>query len=321
MSISWTAIAWTSAAAALLATRVLAQDAPGPAVSTHSGTQTPQVEEEVIVRGRRMSELEFNLPSYIRKFIGQVAAPPVGRGYARWHRRVCVGVYDLQQSAAAHYIADHISSVAAQLGLEPGEPGCTPNDVIIFTLEGKRLATYLVKHRESMFRPGMGLAGMDRGYAALREFARSDKAVRWWDVSMPVDARTGLRAVWLPRDGAQNHPIINVAGPSHIHSGIVDQLDHVIIIVDATKLTGITWQQLADYLAMVSLAQIDPKADLEDFDTILNLFSNPAAFSGLTDWDQSYLRALYAFDQERMPKMQAGELASRMLRWESVSSK
>ena len=267
--------------------------------------------------GRRMSEVEFDLPKYIRSFIRQVAAPPPGRGYARWHGRVCVGVYNLEKDAA-HYIADHVSSVAAQLGLEPGEPGCTPDDIIIFTVDAESLATDMVKHRQRIFRPGMGFGGMDRGAAALQDFARSDRAVRWWYVSMPVDARTGVRAVPLPQDGVENHAVINVAGPSRIHSGIRDDLDHVIVIVDATKLTGTTWQQLADYLAMVSLAQIDPGADLKDFDTILNLFSNSAAYSGLTDWDRSYLRALYSFDQERAPKAQAGEIVTQMVKWESA---
>jgi hypothetical protein len=84
----------------------------------------------------------------------------------------------------------------------------------------------------------------------------------------------------------------------------------VIIIVDATKLTGMTWQQLADYLAVVSLAQINPKTDPAEFDSILNLFSNPAAYTGLTDWDRSYLQALYTFDQERVGPAQHNEIVS-----------
>ena len=90
----------------------------------------------------------------------------------------------------------------------------------------------------------------------------------------------------------------------------------MIIIVDATKLTGTTWQQLADYLAVVSLAQINPKTNPAAFDSILNLFSNPAAYSGLTDWDRSYFEALYdvrsgatsriAGERDRQPHRGAG---------------
>ena len=84
----------------------------------------------------------------------------------------------------------------------------------------------------------------------------------------------------------------------------------MIIIVDATKLTGTTWQQLGDYLAVVSLAQINPKTNPAEFDSILNLFSNPAAYSGLTDWDRSYLKAIYTFDQQRITFLQRNEIVN-----------
>jgi hypothetical protein len=107
-----------------------------------------------------------------------------------------------------------------------------------------------------------------------------------------------------------------VDGPSFLHRGIRDDLKRAIIVVDATKLTGTTWEQLGDYLAVVSLAQIDPRTDPSAFDSILNLFANPAAYSGLTDWDRSYMRALYSFDQRREPRIQADGLVSRMARRE-----
>ena len=135
---------------------------------------------------------------------------------------------------------------------------------------------------------------------------------------MPVGARTGTPAI----EWAKRKPLcgparaIAVAGPSRIHSGIRDALQRVIIIVDSTKLTGTTWQQLGDYLAVVSLAQVDLDANPQAFDSILNLFTNPKAYSGLTDWDRTYIEALYSFDQERNPKLQRGALAGEMLRIE-----
>jgi hypothetical protein len=93
-------------------------------------------------------------------------------------------------------------------------------------------------------------------------------------------------------------------------------MQRVIIVVDSSKLRGTTWQQLGDYLAVVSLAQIDLDTDPRAFDSILNLFSNPKAYSGLTDWDRSYVRALYEFDQQRNPTLQAGEIVSQMVRRE-----
>jgi hypothetical protein len=173
----------------------------------------------------------------------------------------------------------------------------------------------MVKSQPRIFRPMAGYAGTDLGRDALDRFVKSEKAVRWWHVSRPVSAHDGGLAVETgDKLCGQPYcaPQVNVQGPSRIHNGTIDELWDVIIIVDATKLTGTTWQQLADYLAVVSLAQIDPKADLADFDSILNLFSNPAAYSGLTDWDRSYLHALYTFDQERVLSAQHNEIVGRI---------
>jgi hypothetical protein len=298
-----TAIGLVSAAAALQAF------SQAPANPTED--EPPAGIEEVVVRGQRMSEIDDGLRIFIQDFIGEVVRTPPGRGYARWNRRLCVGVSNLQADAA-QYIVDRISLLAVDVGLEIGEPGCIPNVIVIFATDAKFVAKYMVENEPLHFRPaGLGSGDMSLSRAALAEFAASDRAVRWWHVSLPVDARTGNPAIAIP---GQGYPTIAVAGPSRIHSGIRDDLQHVLIVVDATKLKGTTWQQLADYLGVVSLAQIDPAANPAAFDSILNLFENPSAYSGLTDWDRAYVRALYEFDQERRPNLQTGALVGEMLR-------
>ena len=274
--------------------------------------EAPEVGDEVVVRGRRMSDIEDGLRAEIGEFIGEITAPPAGRGLARWDRRVCIGVHNLEQTAA-QYLVDRISKLALDVGLVPGEPGCGPNVIIIFTTDGRQLATRLVEDERKFLRP-TGEGGVHRGLAGLDRFAESDKAVRWWQVSMPVSAQSGIAALELPN--GLGPPVIGVAGPSRIHSGVVDSLQRVIVVVDSTKLTGTTWQQLGDYLAVVSLTQVDLEANPASFDSILNLFTNPKAYSGLTDWDRTYIQALYQFDQERSPNLQRGALAGEMLRLE-----
>jgi hypothetical protein len=294
-------------AAVLTAGRASAQEqAPLPVDG-----EPPAGIDEVVVRGRRMGDIDEGLRIYIKEFIGEVVATPMGRGFARWNRRLCVGVSNLQNDAA-QYIVDRISALAVDVGLAIGEPGCNPNVMVIFATDAKFVATYMVENEPLMFRPaGLGSNDMSLSRAAMADFAASERAVRWWHVSMPVDARTGNPAIALPGEG---YPTISVAGPSRIHSGIRDDLQLVLIVVDATKLAGTTWQQLGDYLGVVSLAQIDPKANPTAFDSILNLFSNPRAYSGLTDWDRAYIRALYEFDQERRPSLQTGALVGEMVR-------
>lgn len=275
-----------------------------------------QADEEVVVRGQRMSEIEFNIRDYITDFVDQVAAPPMGRGYARWNSSVCIGVHNLERSAA-QYIVDRIARLALEVDLEPEEPGCDPDIMIIFTTDAQELARYLVDNEPRLFRPGGGVCCMQLGLEALEDFANSDRIVRWWHVSMPVDTKTGARAIRLPHD--DTYPVIAVDGPSRIHSGIIDDMYRVIIIVDGARLGNKTWQQIGDYLAVVSLAQIDPKADPTEFDSILNLFTNPGAYSGLTDWDLFYMHALYSISQEQNPRMQVNQVVDKMAKQERAS--
>ena len=308
-------------AALLLSANTPAQEA-APDADSRPDRGTTVADEEVIVRGQRLSEIEFDLRLYIQRFIAEVAAPARARGFARWHRSVCVGVHNLRNDLA-QYIVDRISTAALDVGLETGEPGCRPQINIVFASDGQQLAANMVEREPRVFRPVAGNAGMDLGLEALDDFVESQRPVRWWDVSVPIAAHTGQVAIepWnvsCPR--LHCFPWIPVAGPSRLHSGIRDDLQYVIVIVDATAMQGTTWQQLADYLTVVSLAQIDPKTNPEEFDTILNLFSNPAAYSGLTDWDVSYLRALYTFPQERIRQIQGNEIVNRIARQELAAS-
>jgi hypothetical protein len=298
-----------------LAAGVSAQ-APAVAGAADSSKEPAVVGDEVIVRGRRMSDIKSDLRVEVDKFVTQVAAPPPERGYARWHSRVCVSVKNLEPGAA-QYLVDRISRLAADVGLEPGEPGCTPAVVILFSSDGKETARRLVDEHPGVLRP-TSEGGMQLGLEAMHEFAESDRPVRWWQVSIPVEARSGTPAMRMP--GEELSPGLNqlhwavVEGPSRIHSGIRDDLAYVLIVVDGPKLKGrgTTWEQLGDYLAFVSLAQVDLSAKPSGFDSILNLFENPKAYSGLTDWDRSYIHALYRFDQERDPRMQRNGLVDAM---------
>jgi hypothetical protein len=147
---------------------------------------------------------------------------------------------------------------------------------------------------------------MDRGGAELRDFIREDRPVRWWHVSLPEDSETGEAVVRLPgsisgsgaetggTSAQQYAPQTRVQIPSRLNDQTEDVLKRVFIIVDVDELNGASLQQLGDYVAMVAMAQVNPDADTGRFDTILNLFDDPAtAPTGLTGWDRAYLDGLY----------------------------
>ena len=300
--------------AAMLSTFVSPRDAlpqsPPPPQDPPEATATL---EDVVVEGRALEEM-------VREFVGEVGAPAGRRGLARWHDRLCVGVVNVRPDLG-QAVADRVSRVALDLGLDIGRPGCKANAFIVFTADGAALADAMVEESRRAFRIGVG--GLDRGSAALEDFRTADRPVRWWQISLPVNADTGQRAVRLPGD--EGAPQINMFSASRLTTQIRDDLKKAMIIVDVDRLGEVNLAQLADYLAFVVLVQVDPDADTAAYDTILNLFDAPAGVDGLTEWDASYLTSLYEVQDSpvlrRNPRGQPSVVAADMFRDRRAASR
>jgi hypothetical protein len=274
---------------------------------TTSSADAPTDLEDITVTGRRLDEAT-------QQFVREVGAPARGRGLARWRDGICVGVANLQ-SDSAQYIADRVSTVARDIGLRAGAPGCTPSILIVATQDGDAFTPEFIAERPRLFR--VGGAGMDRGGAALRRFETNGRPVRWWTVSAPVDDDTGLLAVRLPGgvNGGQDNgsggnvmlyaPNIAVRAASRLSTQIVDDAKRAFVIVDVSKTDRVSLLQLADYIAMISLAQINQDADTSGYATILNLFDDPERTEGLTNWDTAYLKGLYNTQRTRQNRSSA----------------
>jgi hypothetical protein len=275
---------------------------PQPQTQTQAQTQAQSDPEavdlgEVTVEGRR-------LDSMIETFVNEVAAPNRRRGIARWDHSVCVGTANLRPDVAQGLI-DRVSIIAEGVGLRTGEPGCAANIVVIATDQPNLLAQEMVRQNHRVLR--VGGSGMDRGGAALNRFVETTAPVRWWQVSFPIDTDSGQIATRIPGECANAcasafdyAPVIVVHSVSRMSSQIVDNLVRSFVILDVNQVDKVSGQQLADYVAMVSLAQIDPDADTSGYTSILNVFDDPEATPGLAQWDLAYLEGLY--DAERTRK-------------------
>lgn len=282
---------------ALMAAALLVSPQSAPAAQTPPASQDPVRLEDVVVDARRLEDTT-------EAYVDQVAAPARRRGLARWKDGMCVGVVNLENETA-QYLADRVSDVARSLGLRAHEPDCHPSVLIVATSDGPGFTQAFVDMRPRLFR--VGGTGMDRGSAELRDFIREERPVRWWHVSLPVDSETGDPVVRLPGQvagaaapnalgsSAQEYaPNTVIHAASRLNDQTEDILKRVFIIVDVDQLNGASLQQLGDYVAMIAMAQVDPAADTARFDTILNLFDDPAtAPTGLTGWDRAYLEGLY----------------------------
>ncbi len=290
-----------------------------PADPTPTAVDGPVTQlDEVTVIGRRLRDS-------VSEFVQTVAAPSAGAdGLGVWRDGVCVGVVGMR-AEVGRFMVDRVSGIAGELGIAVGRPGCRPNILITASADGDAMASELVASRRRDFRTGV--AGGDAGGAALRRFQTSGDSVRWWHVTLPVDARSGQPAVRMPgqepfvsqgdRERVQDFgPYGKLASASNLRRNTRDELHQAIVIIDIDALDVADFGQISDYVAVVALATIDANADWRGTGSILSLFHDPdAAPSGLTDWDWAYLRALYSADQDRLTRQgNVAAVADQMVR-------
>jgi hypothetical protein len=166
--------------------------------------------------------------------VREVGSPARGRGLARWRNGVCIGVVNMQPDSA-QYIVDRVSTVARDLGLRAGAPGCEPSVIIIATVDANTFTADFVAMRPRLFI--VGGAGMDQGHSALRRFQTTERPVRWWNVSIPVEEDTGAIAVRLP---GEVPPWLNLRGAGGLlTTTIVNDSKRAFVIVDIDRINGV----------------------------------------------------------------------------------
>lgn len=271
-----------------------------PQQASSAPSQESRVDDIEVIGGRALRDA-------VEAFADTVVAPPVGRSPARWHRRICVGAVNLQRDAAQGLI-DRVSEVARSLGVESMEPGCKPSILIVGTDDGRAMASALVDFRPYAFRPNY--AGATRSRLQLARFTETEAPVRWWHVALPVIADTGDIAVTLRGEAPRQVP-----GGSRLRTEIRNDLSRAFVIIDFNKASSVSFDQLADYVAMAVLAQLDPDADMSAYPTVLNIFSEGGGPVGLTDWDRAYLTGLYGAETNRRePSHAISEIGHHMAR-------
>lgn len=288
-----------------------AQTAPPASTAQAQPPQEATTLSTVEVEGQRRTAYEA-----ARAFTNEIVATPPRRGLARWWRteKVCPGVVNLQRDVA-QALADRISDRAAELGLGIGEPGCTANILIVGADDGAAMATEMFGADRSAFRTGV--SGTSLTYRALDVFRTSDAPVRWWQLTLPLDARTGTLTVRARNSATEEGiPYCQIDGASRLRTQDINVIYRNLVIVDVNRIGTVDVAQLGDYIAMVSLAQVDAEADLSEFDTVMNLFIDPADVSGMTEWDRAYLRELYAADLSALRASHLGTVAGAMAREE-----
>jgi hypothetical protein len=289
---------------------------------------------EIVVHGQRD-------PAQVRQFVNTVSAQmPVGQ-LARWNQDICPGVVGANWQQA-QIIIDQVARRAMGLGLHVGQTGCAANLTIIVSGDAQNVVQTIYQHRRVTLINPNNVDGATLGDAALQDFVNTPRAVRWWHIAAKTtddghvltDRRaasinnTSAAAVGGTTDASAQDPSSHGVGEgmsgmqgvrsngSRLARATRHDFNSVLIVVDTTRLNGAPLSAVADYIAFVSLAQINPTAGALNFPTILNLFTTQDVSlrpAQMTDWDLDYLDGLYhATRAARNIGQQESEITRRM---------
>jgi hypothetical protein len=243
-------------------------------------SEIPDTElESVTVEAQRRKQ---RIDQQVSEFVYSIVGPGKVESLARWNVPVCVATAGLT-AAEADFVKKRIAQIATDAGVALGGPGCGPNFAVIVTPEPEKLLKEWWSEEHRLF-------NLDRGAGGVNRFIQSDHPVRAWHNACSAPAKIPAHAF-----STSAHCGAGVTG-SRLTWGAVRAIYTAIVVVDLDQIEGLTFGQVADYVAMVGLAKIRPNPEPGDISTILGLFAANGGerSKGLTAWDQSFLKAVYA---------------------------
>jgi hypothetical protein len=298
--------------------------AASPLAAQPDSKPAPKV-ENVIVTGARTRQA-------IEGFIQSLGVPTRAIDkVARWQQPICPVAAGLKP-AFLSFITRRLKDVAAQAGA-PVNAGanCEPNIAIVFTTTPQALIDNVKKKMP-------GLLGYYDNRDQLDRLATVTRPLQAWYTTATEDAHgqvtvdsgkmagTGLELhlpcqelyPGIPMAGICTLHLSNAHGASttssHLGDGLRSGLYNVIIVANPDRLVDDEMGTMADYIAMLALAQVNVPDSCQPLSTILNLLASgcTAKSEALTDNDTGYLGALYKMSPDRTLQVQRDEMTSQM---------
>ncbi len=238
----------------------------------------------------------------------------------RWtYDQICPQVAGLNK-AQGEFILARLSQIARTAGAPLAPENCKPNFFVIVSADPE---------------PGLKQVADRKGGQAfnyetgerLKKFIETPRPIRVWynagstsiDGASMVSGILDTSSVHARKFGSARglDPVYNVL-PSQYGSRLnvataTRDILSVIVIIDSTKVRDLNFGQLADYIGMIGLAEIDLDKNRGDAPTILSLFrgSGQSRPGEMTAWDKALLHALYSTSQRS--KMQMSQIQTTAL--------
>lgn len=261
--------------AALNVPRVAKVDAQTPATS---GTESSLPAAQVTGEAAR-TDLEHRVDAFVRavtRSSGLADEDPL----VRWNAPICflvagLGAEDLK------VVSSRLSQIGSLAGAPVARSPCQPNFIVVATSEPERVLVAWYARDSHLFG--------DAPPAHIRQFfadSQSRPVLVWYNVDS--GRKAGMRnGHFVPSDTQGDSSSFN----AHAVLGF----SSIVAIIDTQRTAHATPDQLAAYVAMTGLTQVDLGADLGSAPSILRLFAAPAENqpADLSTWDTAFLRALY----------------------------
>jgi hypothetical protein len=262
--------------------------------------------DTVVVQGSR-EQMRREILTFVHK-VTRLEGEFVGR----WGRFVCpmaVGVSDAQ----AQFIQGRIIEVQNTVRKKKpnADAQCRPNLFVIISDEVDQVLADWKERDPGMFRwksrDGVSRSG---GTGPVRTWHNAILAGADGEATNQASALSQVSTTSPIDIGATSCPL-----NGRIAAGCWEHINAVVVLVDTRAMGKVTLAQLADYISVVSLSQIDLSADLGHVDSILRLFAQPRPEvppAGLTEWDYAFLKGIYRASYS--PMNQQRDIAARMVR-------
>jgi hypothetical protein len=231
----------------------------------------------------------------IDEYVEAVSVNTSNRRLGRWDKSICPFI-DGIKSEYQNILRDRIVKAAKVASLTVDPPGCPANLYVSFTADSNALVKAAIDKDSFAF--SKYDLGMTAGRTAFKKFISTPAPVRWWFVSarVTVDGETFISEAGEPP------PMISADGVLRNKPATREDFSRAIVIVDTTRVGKIEFGALCDYIAYISVAQVDPNFGGSQVPSILNLFLDREAGKPpvleISDWDKSYLSALYEAPRE-----------------------
>ncbi|HTC14644.1 MAG TPA: hypothetical protein VK695_02455 [Steroidobacteraceae bacterium] len=253
------------------------------------------------------------LRQQVNQFVAQtIVRPHNDDSLLRWDTPICPLVAGLPREQGEFFL-QRISQAARDAKAPLAGEKCRPNLYVIVAANPANFLKLWWRHDVRLFSTANGVVPVQR-------FIDTPRAVRVWYNNQAIDPASGAQVEPLlaqslgPGGASVSFPVNYLPGrmSSRLQHMMVRNVQSAIVIIDAQQMSGFEIGQLADYVSMVSLAEINLDKDVGNIPSILTLFRHPAeAPQELTVWDRSLLHAVYTSRQQ--DTMQFSEICTGTL--------